>query len=80
MTGKIVDLNDVAEAAARIAHERERYTGAAYELCGPEHLRMNDIRYIPETRYHREIVEHYIPYEGGFHLLCQSSPRKRFWA
>lgn len=59
----MVDLNDVAEAAARIVQERERHTGATYELCGPENLRMNDIRRILETRYHREITVNYTPDE-----------------
>lgn len=55
----MVDLNDVAEAAAHIALERERHTGATYELCGPENLRMNDILRILEMRYHREITVNY---------------------
>lgn len=54
---------DAAEAAARIAQERERHAGATYELCGPENLRMNDIRRILETRYHREIAVRYTPDE-----------------
>ena len=60
----MVDLNDVAEAAARIVQERERHIGATYELCGPENLRMNDIHRVLETRYHREISVKYIPDEA----------------
>lgn len=62
----MVDLNDVAEAAAHIAQERERHTGATYDL------RMNDIRRILETRYHREITVNYTPDEVILHRLRQS--------
>lgn len=59
----MVDLNDVAEAAARIAQEREWHTGATYELCGPENFRKEDIRSILEMRYQREITVKYTPDE-----------------
>lgn len=59
----MVDLNDVAEVAARIAQERKQHTGATYELCGPENLRKENIHSILEKRYQREIIVKYTPDE-----------------
>lgn len=56
----MVDLNDVAEAAAVIAENLKSHTGATYELCGTENLKLDDVLNILRKRYCREITAEYI--------------------
>lgn len=56
----MVDLNDVAEAAAVIAKNLKTHTGATYELCGTENLKLDDVLNILRERYHREVTAEYI--------------------
>ncbi len=56
----MVDLNDVAEAAAVIATNLGTHTGATYELCGTENLKLDDILKILCERYHKEVSAEYI--------------------
>lgn len=56
----MVDLNDVAEAVAIIAGDLESHTGATYELCGTENLKLEDVLHVLRSRYHREITAEYI--------------------
>ncbi len=56
----MVDLNDVAEAVAVIVGDLESHTGATYELCGTENLKLDDVIHVLRSRYHREIISEYI--------------------
>ena len=39
----LVDLDDVAQAAARVPSQNSRHVGAIYELAGPENLSSTEI-------------------------------------
>ena len=56
----MVDLNDVAEAAAVIAKNLGSHTGATYELCGTENLKLDGVINILSKIYCREITAEYI--------------------
>lgn len=56
----MVDLNDMAEAVAVIVENPESHTGATYELCGTENLKLEDVLCVLRKRYHREITAEYI--------------------
>ena len=56
----MVDLNDVAEAAAVVAKNLETHTGATYELCGTENLKLDNVINILCELYHKEVTAEYI--------------------
>lgn len=68
----MVDLNDVAEAAAVIAENSESHIGATYELCGTENLKLNDVLNILGECYQREVTAEYISDSGLLNGLTKS--------
>ena len=53
-------FKDVAEAVAVNAEELGSHTGATYELCGTENLKLDGVLNILRKIYHREITAEYI--------------------
>ena len=60
----LVDMNDVAEAAAGILMERERHVGATYELCASDYLSTSELAHIIGQESGRpDIVARFMPPE-----------------
>lgn len=57
----MVDLEDVAQTAARVLCEGSPHYGATYELCGPRNLRLPDILSAWEKELGKEVLGEYIP-------------------
>lgn len=57
----MVDLQDVAEAAAVVVADPQHHTGATYELCGPANLSAADILAALSSRYMRAVTAEFIP-------------------
>lgn len=58
----IVDLQDVAEVAARVLTE-PGHDGALYELCGPQNLSQSEVARILSAKLARDVRTQAIPQE-----------------
>ncbi len=59
----MVDLDDVAEAAARVLTE-PGHTGATYELCGPEYLTQHEVAALLGEHLGRQVDVEVVPLEA----------------
>lgn len=57
----MVDLQDVAEAAALVVADPEHHVGAMYELCGPKNYSEADILADLSSHYMRPVTAAFIP-------------------
>lgn len=59
----MVDVNDVAEAIAIIIENHKKHIGATYELCGPDNLKVDDIKRVFEKISDRTVELVFTPDE-----------------
>lgn len=57
----MVDLEDVAEAAAVVLADPERHVGATYGLCGPRNYSAADILADLSSHYLRPVTSEFVP-------------------